>query len=512
MQVLNELMGIIDMERLKTEGLWAFLFERNSKMEQFCLALHAGAIKSDRDAMRILYGGGRPANKYYNLKARLEERLTLAATLIESKKKNFSNRQIAFFECNRKWASAMILIAKQSRIAAIGQLEALLKQTLHYEFTELSMSIASMLRTHFGTIADDQGKYERYNNIYEKNKTVWLLEGEVESYYNTLMRCYIGIRATPQELREEALRTAATVQPLLRSSDAFKVHLLGRLIELKAHEWDPKATLRLCEEAIAFFKQKPYDSRLPSQAFYYNLISACIQLRAFERGETAIEAFSSVTEEGSFNWLKLQEQYCQLALHTHNYETALKVLVATKKHLRGEWIPPHIKEIWKIYEYFIYFLVCIEKIQDKALIEEAVLRRSKILGETPTFSKDKRGMNIPILLIQILILIAQHDYSKAIDRIDSIAVYSGRYLKKDNDSFRSNCFIKMLLQLPKSEFNREAAKRSCQKLLAQLESVPLNTSHQSHEIEVIPYETLWHLTLEILASRRVKLRKRFSDM
>lgn len=512
MQVLNELIGIIDVERLKAEGLWAFLFESNSKMEQLCLAIHSGAIKSDRDAMRLLYGGGRPANKYYNLKARLEERLSLAAILTESKKKNFSSRQTAFFECNRKWASAMILIAKQSRVAAIGQLEVLMKQTLHFEFTELSMSIASMLRTHFGTIADDQGKYERYNSIYEKNKTVWQLEGAVESHYNTLMRRYIGIRATPQELRTEALQTVATIQPLLRSSDAFKVHLLGRLIELKAHERDPKATLRLCEEAIAFFEQKPYDSRLPSQAFYYNLISACIQLRDFERGESAIESFSSVTEEGSFNWLKLQEQYCQLALHTHNYETALKVLVAAKKYLRAEWIPPHVKEIWKIYEYFIFFLICIGKIQDTTLIEEAALRRSKILGETPTFSKDKRGMNIPILLIQILILIAQHDYSKAIDRIDSIAVYSGRYLKKDNDSFRSNCFIKMLLQLPKSEFNREAAKRSCQKLLAQLESVPLNTSHQSHEIEVIPYETLWQLTLEILASRRVKLRKRFSDL
>jgi len=117
------------------------------------------------------------------------------------------------------------------------------------------------------------------------------------------------------------------------------------------------------------------------------------------------------------------------------------------------------------------------------------------LNSVPLFSKDKRGLNIPILIIQILFMIVKKDYDQSIDRIEAIKKYCTRYLVKDKN-FRSNCFINMLLQIPMAGFRRSEVKRKAKKYLDQLESTPLEFSNQASEIEIIPYEDLWGFIIE----------------
>jgi len=81
--------------------------------------------------------------------------------------------------------------------------------------------------------------------------------------------------------------------------------------------------------------------------------------------------------------------------------------------------------------------------------------------------------------------------------MESLNVYCHRYLRKD-DTFRSNCFIKMLIVLPNAHFNKIAAIRKTEKLRNRLAEQPLETANQSSELEIIPYELLWELVLEIL--------------
>lgn len=401
----------------------------------------------------------------------------------------------------------MVLLSKQSRTAAIGQLESLVPQIIYYEFTELTVSITSLLRVFYGTINGNQEKYLKYHKIHEQYQQVWLYENEVEAVYAELLRHYLGTRASTTTLKQKAWEAFEKIRPILAACPAFKVQLLGRLIELKVHEGDYRATADLCEAAIAFFQTKPYDSRLPLQAFYYNLIGAYIQLKEFEKGRNTITSYQSVAEEGSFNWFKLQELFFQLAIHTGNYDSALTVFANVKKHLRSDWLPLQTAEIWKIYEAYIYYLVLVGKIANAGAINQVGFKSGKFLNEIPTFSRDKSGMNIPILIIQILIMIARKEYTAAIDRVEAIEKYCSRYLKKGDETFRSNCFIKMLLQIPAFGFHREAVVRNTKHLRDQLHLVPLGASGQAHEIEIIPYETLWELAVNTLENRLVRQRK-----
>src|SRR5690606_20915304 len=91
-------------------------------------------------------------------------------------------------------------------------------------------------------------------------------------------------------------------------------------------------------------------------------------------------------------------------------------------------------------------------------------------------------------------------YDLVMSRLESLNLYSHRYLLKD-DTFRSNCFIKMLMQLPKANFNRIALKRKAEKYYIKLKQNPSNLSMQASEIEIMPYEILWEYVLNSLDSK-----------
>ena len=263
---------------------------------------------------------------------------------------------------------------------------------------------------------------------------------------------------------------------------------------------DYAATAKVCEDAIAFFRKKDFESNLPLQAFYYQLVVCYIQLQEFEKGAEVIQQYQSIFEEGSFNWYKLQELFFLLAMYTRHYSKAFEVCDMVQKKLRSGNHPSQIAEMWKIYEAYVHFLVYLKKIelpQDYA----SKFKVGKFLNDIPTYSKDKQGMNIPILVIQILFTISEHNYNQSIDRMEAIEKYCSRYLKQ-NETFRSSCFIKALLQIPAAAFHQEVVTRKAQKYIDMLNTQPLEVAYQTHEIEIIPYEHLWEMALETLGNSK----------
>ncbi|MEM9991763.1 MAG: hypothetical protein AAF738_08365, partial [Bacteroidota bacterium] len=89
-------------------------------------------------------------------------------------------------------------------------------------------------------------------------------------------------------------------------------------------------------------------------------------------------------------------------------------------------------------------------------------------------------------------------------RIEAIEKYCSRYLRKD-DTFRSNCFIKMLLQIPISGFHKAGVIRRSEKYLTRLNSMPIDVANQASEIEIIPYEELWLFAQESLENEFFKV-------
>lgn len=111
----------------------------------------------------------------------------------------------------------------------------------------------------------------------------------------------------------------------------------------------------------------------------------------------------------------------------------------------------------------------------------------------PTFSADKKGMNINILILQMLIYLRRNDRAAIIDRIEALRTYAYRYLKKDSTTRRSELFFRMLYLLTKSAFDVEEVERRSPGIFRQLQATPRHIA--AVDIEVVGYEGLWGLVL-----------------
>jgi hypothetical protein len=497
MQDLVELANLLNRTKLKGNGALQYIIESGSKMEALFHGLLDKSIQSDDDAKAVLKEEG---SKLVSQKNKLKERLLDAVFLLDFKEANFTSRQKAYAECSKKWAVCMNLLVRNAKITGIDQMEKLLRHSIQFEFTEMTLDILRVLKLQYSTIDGDQKKYQDVKALYQKHERIWIMESKAEEYYSELMIHYTNNKSTQRENTALAQQYFDALGPFMETCDSFKLHLFGRLVQLMIHSTvnDYAPTAALCEDAIAFFDKKDYDSGLPLQVFYYNLVVCYLQLREFEKGHLMIQRCEYFFEEGSFNWFKLQELFFLLAMHTGHYDEAWKTYERVVRYPKFDEKIPQIVEMWKIYEAYVHFLAKIGKISAETVGDKPVkFKLSKFLNELQMFSKDKRGMNSSILIAQLLFTIAERNYDQSIDYIERIEKYCSRYLK-DPDTFRSNTFIKMLLQIPQGSFHREAVRRKAERHQKQLLAVPLESANQTHEIEIIPFEQLWDLTLESL--------------
>jgi len=231
------------------------------------------------------------------------------------------------------------------------------------------------------------------------------------------------------------------------------------------------------------------------------------QLLEFKEGRATAELAKAYYVEGTQNYFKFQESLLMLEMHTGHYPEAYLLYQHVTSLKKFKKLQPRTHEIWLLYGAFLEYLLLIGVFERPlGTAEGKKFRLNRFLNEVPIFNGEKRRRNIPVLVLQILFLIHRDRYSAAADRIEAVEKYCSRYLKKDH-SFRSNCFIKMLLQIPQTAFHVEAVKRKAERHYKKLKEHPLEITSQSWEVEIIPYEQLWEFALGSLSGRRVTFRK-----
>jgi hypothetical protein len=84
-----------------------------------------------------------------------------------------------------------------------------------------------------------------------------------------------------------------------------------------------------------------------------------------------------------------------------------------------------------------------------------------------------------------------------IDRAEALYKYGIRYLQ-DEHTKRSLFFVKLILTVVKSSFTSELAREEGKLYLDKLREFPLMEVRQLHQVEIIPYETLWQMVIALL--------------
>ena len=468
-----------------------------SKIQQFYDMLQDGIVNDDDSAAHELYGEDKNASKYQKLRGTVKERLINALFIIDLKSASYSDRQTAYYECYRQWAAAKILLGKQARTTAITICRKLQKIARKFEFTELLVDILHTMRLYHGTIEGDFKKYSQYNTDFKHQQDVWIEENRAEELYIDLSIGYVNTKSTKLEIKEKAVQYYNQIKEALNTHDSYQLHLCGRLIEASQYTSvnDYKNTLTVCDDAISFFASKAYKANVPLQIFYYQKLICHLQLRQFSDALEAAKECDVFLENGTFNWFKLQETYFLLYIHQQQYQNAYEILKKVRTHTGFENLPENVRETWLISAGYIYFLQKTGNICEDETSRS--FRLSRFLNEMEVFSKDKKGMNITIIILELLIQLAEGNFDYLIDRREAVDKYRKRYIKGD-ELKRSHLFMKMMLQLPRNAFDIATIEEKVSKDYAELEGTPIELANQAFEIEVVPYEHLWKIVMKLI--------------
>ena len=444
MEALKELIKIITPGKLRFVQLMGD--RSDSHVDELYRLMHAGRILSIDEVSQHFYPDSSQQLRYSrNLKSKLFKRLMNTLFLIVPDEKS-STAQKAYFICYKNFAALKILSGLGMIKPFVPLAEKTVRKAKAYGFNEIVASLACLLRRYYGELAGDIKKYQHYAKIALEYDELVHAENLAE-YYNTEFLIHFSTsRAAKPHLIDEMQYYINTLEKYTLVHNSPKLHfcyfrLLITKFQIQANHQKVIEIAKQARQHFAVLEQEtPVAMRF---LFYYYAIPSYIHLGQFSEALKTIRECLTMVAENTYNYFAVIFYQVLLGFHSGNGQLSQQAIDMVDQSK----IPTEsLKEQWRIVTAYLHFY------QGKDF------RLGKFLNQVPIFDQDKRGNKINILILQILFLLRGHRYNEIINRIEALKQYTHRYLRKD-ETFRSNCFIKMLLQLPLANFHKVAVER-----------------------------------------------------
>ncbi len=391
--------------------------------------------------------------------------------------------QMAYFDCWRKLATVHILNGLGVRRGATWLARKTLKKAIRFDLTEIAGSLAMLLEIN-ESISGDPREFNKYAKSVDYYRSLFEVENKAIRYFTQLSSNFSKSKEMSKELVQQAANYVEELKGDLERFPSFQyTYYTYNIMAIHAQLINDHLALeRICEEALAFFEAKPYPiPKTVKFSFTFKPISAAIQLKDYPSANKHIDDALEMAQPHSYNQMLCLIYQAILGFHSNNNHLVQEAIANSSARRKY----PMLDEQWRIIEAYASLL---------DIDTGHPFRVSRFLNEVPIFSKDKRGNNVSIIVIQILFHLKFKERGKIIDKIEALQVYAYRYLRRD-ETFRSNCFIHMLLCIPKAHFHPVALQRHAKKYTDRL------GSYQGGEVEIIPYEKLWEVALIFLRRR-----------
>lgn len=487
------------------------VFAKNSRLLTFYEKIRDGSFKTEAQARDFFFPGDNNAKAYYyRLAQQLEERLINLLFLVDFNQTAANQIQKEVLICQRNYAAFSSLIARFMRRPAIKIAEETIKISLKIELTDVTLPLARYLAIHYGNHDLNKKKYHYYSELVERMQE--LLDAEIlaEKYYTAIAFHHNLKRSADLAFAKTVSIYAQELRTYTQRLSSYRLNMLSHFCFVLEHQLvsDHEKTAEACKTALAFFeKQSQRDSRSIIMSFTQIIGISFFMLGQYQEAIARFQKIIPLAPSNSLNWFVLHEVQLIIYLHAEQYESALRVLLEVKNnpYLSKQTISR--QESWRFNEATVYYLIRTGKLQHPEGVDFK-FRTKKFINEFSKSIHDKSGNNIVLITIMILFLLLDKDYSSIIDKIDALKAYTHRHLRRD-ETYRTNCFIKMIMQLDKGDFHPIAVQRKAEPYYQKLLEVPLHKAKQDYDLEIIPYETLWAFMLESLEpDRKTKVRDR----
>jgi hypothetical protein len=502
MRYLKEIAKIVTKKKVKKIEIFDehSLKHKHSKFNEFYNALMDGKLKNDREAANLLYNCTPSDDKYRQLKSRFRKRLLNTLFFLDVNLPDTSNYDRAYYSCNKDWTLVKILQSNNAINTAANLARQILTVALRFKFADVIVNCGRILRT-YAALEEDEAAFEEYDQYSKQYQDILNAEIRSEEFYQRVVMNYLKPPSKNSNLSEKIDIYCEALDGLADMYDSPVVIYNKYLVWAYRHEmlYQYKEVIAVCNQAEEYIAANPiYYREYTTAQFYLKKISAYLHLNDAEGGILVADKAAKSIENGSDSWFDFMDYYFLLCMHTRNWQRAHTVYQEVTVHAKFKRVGVVLSERWKIYGVYLNFVLDSLALADEALQAQRkkTFRVSSFLNDSVLYPQNQRTFTVLMVLGQILYLIDKKSFFAASERIERLKGYATRHLKKE-EHFRAIQFIRLLQQLPKSNFELDKINNA-DKYYERLKQAPFSYRGLISELEVLPYEQIWHIMLAML--------------
>jgi hypothetical protein len=496
---LKDFISIINKNKIKQIEILGNDSGLKSKASEMYEGLCQGKWKTEDEVAKHFFNTTSKDSRYQKLSDHLVRLLVNTTFFIDSKSAQYQDKITALANCHRIFGAANILMANSASISGVKLLHSILEPAQKFEFTDLCADITKMLR-HYYLIHGDRANYNKYTDlskIFEFKRT-W--EGIAFDYFHDLQWYFKNNHSPDAEIHTKATLYYDELSPMLGKVDTaiFSVHTYLTGIIKHFSNNDIAGCMQLIDEALPILLKKETTGR-------GNILAVLIQKLACEiQNKTTDNLFSpdstanrclEYADDSSFNWFKVKSLQFYQYLHTRHYPEAYEIYNGATKNERFHLLKGVNREDWDLFTIYLQLLGSLGKLDKETVAVIGAFKKSKYDNQFQNISKEKNGLNIPVILMPILHDIVENsEYGKT---REALIQYKKRYLEESINR-RSIIFIDILMRIMDLPYKPEN-KKKIDSLILELKNEPSDYIGQSFAIEIIPYEDLTAMLLQVVA-------------
>ncbi len=481
MLLLKEIITLISPQKLKNIKL---LGGKNSKVRQFYQGIFDGSFIEEEALPEILFPNSVNQKQSYADLKRATKKSLIDALFVVNLEKGTTIDQKTYINCLKHASAANLLVNLGIRKGAITLAEKTLKKAIYNEYTEISLSLSSLLQRYYSTHIKKSNKYYFFTEIVNQQLEHLNKEIKLQSYYSDLI------------IKRNSLKTGKEIDLLyeqyfafaLQNIDATNVlrvllHAYRIIVEYCEYHADYQNLIKYSEAAIESFNNKKYTvSNAGYLLFYSKTIPYSFQYKHWQKSEELVDKCLTLLQKKSYNYHAILVYRAMLGFHSGQYQIAYESL---KMHLQIKLNSPHLQEQWRMIEAWVMLFAGWGKIKlDDG--KEPNFKVFKFINNTPLFSKDKRGNNAAIQILKFLFLFQEERYEQLLDMSIPFKLYAHRYLKSEITA-RTRLTVRTLCAIADEGFDKKFSIEKATPYLNKLKDYPINFLEQ-RTVEIVPFE------------------------
>lgn len=497
MLILKELISLLPPSKISQIRLIGHDLDSDSKLGALYYAILENEVKSDLEAAEMLYKGSPSLSSYKKLKQRLRERLLNTLFFTDINIPKYTDYKTAVANCYHEYSLVKLLLTKHARNTAIWLAEQLLEQTKRFEISELNYLLTADLMNHYGLLELNRKKYQSLKELNDDANKSLDAEQKAASAFSLISFINLDSSKADKSDYDSFLKLLKELDQLYSEVSTNRFLLLyanAKSLYLN-EQHDYTEIINLCQGILKIVKEKDFKNRTFEYVLLRKIMNSYFNLGQIDKANVIAKDSITLTKSGTHNWFILFYYHCLFQLHLKDYEGANRTLIETLNENSTKYLSPILKEYWLTIQAYIELLKLYGKIENED--NKSTFRVQRFINDVPVYQKEKQGRKVAVILVQLMFLLGRNEYGKYIDRLEALQQYRRRHLGEPN-TFRANCFIKMMTKVGKLSFHPVRVEAHTKQDLKALSSMTPAFSNSSADVEIIPYEDLWQMVMEIL--------------